>query len=260
MVSLACNLRDTTGFGQTKPYATGGAECAPWTSKSLLRSNTSKFDEIFDIVTEQIDLSLLWTDIGFYRPDGQHMNIAYLRHWSWSATNKRVYFAVFSTDQTEAINMVNNFFDNRGNGSPMPIEVRPTSNIPQIPPGYDPSTFDAFTYVYGDGLEYGSGASVEGRARRRVGATEQGVGYRDYTVFTVNWFGGEIVYLLFNWDTSCWLTNTFFCCIFSYLGSKLQPGFTYVNRGFYMNTVSASAILTIVFMKGKYLTLATIDL
>ena len=102
--------------------------------------------------------------------------------------------------------MVNAMFDNRGNSNPLPIEVRTATSNSSPPVGYDPSTLSAFTFVYRKGEEYSTG--VEGNSQRRIGSTDQGVGTRDYTVFTINWYGQ----------------------------SRLQPGSTYTNRGFYFNS------------------------
>ena len=96
---------------------------------------------------------------------------------------------------------MNNFFDNAGNDEDLLIDVRPMTNDIHVPAGYDPSGFDTFTYIYGKGEWYDS---MEGKGRRRVGSTQRGVGTRDYTVFTVNWWGG----------------------------SRLQAGSTYSHRGF----------------------------
>ena len=62
------------------------------------------------------------------------------------------------------------------------------------------------------GQEYrgaGVGGDILGKARRRIGATAMGVGFRDFTVFTINWFGA---------------------------GAHLKSGETYVNRGYYVNS------------------------
>ena len=178
LVSLQCNLHDLA-FGRTTPFLQGAEPCSPW------------------------------TDIGFYNGlTGEGLKIAFVRHWSWSPNNKRLYFAVYHTDVTEAINMVNSIFDNTGNPNPLPIEVRLTSNIASVPTGYDPSILNTFTFVYGKGSEYG-GVGLDGKSRRRIGSTEMGINTRDYTVFTINWYGE---------------------------GARLQAGSTYTNRGFYFNS------------------------
>jgi hypothetical protein len=179
LVSLQCNMRDTL-FGRTNPSLSSADPCAPW------------------------------TNVGFYNEDtGEGLDVAFVRHWSYSPNNRRTYFAVYVVDdgtvatRDAAAAMVNAIFNNGGNADPLSIAVRPTSNIEEVPPSYDPASLNAFTFVYGDGAEYDNGG-LTGRTRRRVGSTVQGVGKRDYTVFTINW-----------WD-----------------GARLQPGSTYVKRGY----------------------------
>ena len=167
------------GFGQTFPYLGSSQPCSPW------------------------------TDIGLYRTDtGEGLKIPFVRHWSYSPTNKLMYFAVYSDNVTEAIDTVNTIFDNKLNPDPLPIEVRPSSNVASVPADYDPSTLDSFTFVYGRGDEY-EGTALDGRSRRRMGSTQQGRGTRDYTVFTINWFAAS---------------------------ARLQAGSTYVNKGYFMNS------------------------
>ena len=62
MISLQCNMRDT-GFGRTTPHLSGAEPCSPW------------------------------ADVGFFHPNGGVLPVAYIRHWSWSPNNRRVYFA-----------------------------------------------------------------------------------------------------------------------------------------------------------------------
>ena len=57
----------------------------------------------------------------------------------------------FATDVQKAINMVSSIFDNTGNPSELPIEVRPTTNIVHVHVGYDPSAQSTFIFVYGKG-------------------------------------------------------------------------------------------------------------
>ncbi|KAL7443404.1 hypothetical protein ACHAXH_007319 [Discostella pseudostelligera] len=195
LVSLQCNMHDT-GFGQTSPYLDVVNKCSPSTDIGLVNSRTGE----------------------------EVLNVAFLRHWSYSTSNKRMYFAVYSTNTTSAINMVNIIFDNRGYASSLPINIVPMtqsflrggttqtapSRLPlaDIPVGYDPEILNSFTIVYGKGQDY-EGVALDGLSRRRIGSTSLGVGTRDYTVFTVNWYGN---------------------------GARLQPGSTYVNRGFYFSS------------------------
>jgi len=172
LISLQCNMRDL-GFGKSFPFLSSSEPCAPW------------------------------TNIGFYNSiTGEGVDVAFVRHWSFSPNNRRVYFAVYETDEQAAKDLVNGIFNNVGNSNPLPIEIRPTSNVPEVPAGYDPSSLPAFTYVYGKGPQYGDG--VDGRSRRRLGSTEQGTHARDYTVFTINWYGS----------------------------SRLEAGSTYTNRAY----------------------------
>ncbi len=191
LVSLQCNLHDT-GFGEISPYSELVDECYPWTDIGLANSRT-----------------------------GEVLTVATVHHWSFSVGNKKSYFAVYSTNETEAIDMVNAIFDNSGYAKSLPIDIVPMiQSFPrrgstQTPPrrlplvdvtaSYDPGTLSAFTIVYGKGQDYG--INLDGSSRRRIGSTSVGVGTRDFTVFTVNW-----------------------------LGARLQPGSTYVNRGFYFSS------------------------
>jgi hypothetical protein len=183
-----------TGFGQTSPYLQGVHECYPWTDIGLVNSRT-----------------------------GEVLNVAFIRHWSYSTVNKKMYFAVYSANTAAAINMVNTIFDNSGYASSLPINIVPmTKSLPrgttqttsrrlplaEVPVGYDAAALNSFTIVYGKGQDY-EGVALDGLRRRRIGSTSIGVGTRDYTVFTVNWYGN---------------------------GARLQPGSTYVNRGFYFSS------------------------
>merc|ERR1719356_1404311 len=132
---------------------------------------------------------------------GGVLEVAHIKHWSWRSQDEDVFLAIYETDVTKAINTVNAFFDNTGNSNQLPIEIVVTTNVENVPIGYNPSnTESAFTFVYGKGRDYKAfGGSVDGFSRRRLGSTA-----RDYTVFTVNWLGG----------------------------SNLGAGDTYINRSF----------------------------
>lgn len=146
------------------------------------------------------------------------MHVAFLRHWSYAPNDKKVWFAVYSTDGSEASSLVNAIFDNTGNVAALPIEIRPlrkSATFPQVeasflaklplvsvPADYSPDNLEAFTYVYGMGEDY-IPSIVEGRGRRRVGSTDNTRG-RDFTVFNINWHTG-----------------------------RLQAGSTYTNHGYY---------------------------
>ncbi len=159
-MSVACRMRPK-GFGATTPYlyANDSAdECAPWLQDGQMR-----------IVKEGTD-------------DG--ISIPYVRHWSWSPNNEMMYFSVYSQDQTEAINIVNQAFDNSQGGTTMNLEFKvippPGSSSPG--PDYNPAALDSFTFVNGDGQEYGT-TVLPGASRRRMGAAN-----RDYTVYTINYW------------------------------------------------------------------------
>lgn len=194
-IKLYCNFHDT-GFGRTTPYLSGAGPCSPW------------------------------SDVGFFNTrTNEYVRVQFVRHWSWGRTDERTYFNVYMTDGNEAINLVNSIFNNTGYDDDLLIDVRPTSTNLTIPSGYNPSTFNAFTFVYGEGKiacthliysqekvclliipllhytslfyidfyageDYTGDGSVPGYARRRIGSTTQGIGTRDYTVFTINWLGG----------------------------------------------------------------------
>jgi hypothetical protein len=53
------------------------------------------------------------------------VHVAFLRHWSYAPNDKKVWFAVYSTDGLEASSIVNDIFDNTGNVAALPIEIRP---------------------------------------------------------------------------------------------------------------------------------------
>ena len=156
--TLQCNMHPT-GFGNTGAYLYAGTSsdsCAPW---------------------------LEGGEMGIYREDtGAGITIPYVRHWSWSATNQKMYFSVYSQHLTGAINLVNSVFDNRLNTT-HPLQLRfetfpPGGTLPG--PSYDPGALNAVTFVYGDGSDYNT---VPGTGRRRMGSSS-----RDYTVFTINWW------------------------------------------------------------------------
>ena len=146
------------------------------------------------------------------------MHVAFLRHWSYAPSDKKVWFAVYSTDGSEAASTVNAIFDNTENVAALPIEIRPlrkSTTFPQVeastltklplasvPADYNPNNLEAFTYVYGMGEDY-IPSIIEGSGRRRVGSTDNTRG-RDYTVFNINWHKG-----------------------------RLKAGSTYTNRGYY---------------------------
>jgi hypothetical protein len=207
MVQLYCEFHDT-GFGRITPLHTSYDKCAPWTDIGLFNSRT-----------------------------GQGLNIAYLRHWVMSPTNKKMNFVVYATDKVAAVTAVNTMFNNVGQTTALAIELRalsknyasftspgttiqaPTRSIPfaSLPPGYDPSSLKAFTFVYGQGEDYISGGGVgEGVSRRRIGSTDNSAG-RDYTVFNINWWNG----------------------------ARLKPSSTYSNRAYYfasnLGSVKATA-------------------
>ena len=136
-VLLMCNMRPT-GFGQSKPYVQGGETCKPWSNLAL-----------------------------YNRETGRHVEVAYLKHWSWKKSDEKVYFAVYEKDANRAQNLVNGVFDNRGRSSNLYIDIRSTGQLTSIPDGYDAGALNTFTYVYGRGSEYG-GRSVDGKIRRRL--------------------------------------------------------------------------------------------
>jgi len=182
--TVACNMH-AAGFGNCGTYLYAGTSsdtCAPW---------------------------LQGGSMGLYRQDtGAGINIPYVRHWSYSPNNKRMYFSVYSQDQAEAINLVNSVFDNTGNTT-HPLSLRfetfpPGESFPG--PDYNPGALDAVTFVYGDGDDYNI---VPGAGRRRMGSSS-----RDYTVFTINW-----------WQN----------------GAKLTPGDTFSKRAFVFASELAAA-------------------
>lgn len=188
LVLLQCDFHDT-GFGQSKWPLTSYDSCSPWTDIGLFNSRT-----------------------------GRGVHVAYLRHWSFLPNDKKLWFAVYSTDGWGAASVVNDIFHNVGNADlsivlrplrkssafPM-VEATSLTKLPlaSVPEGYNPSNLAAFTYVYGKGEDYVP-SIVEGRGRRRVGSTDNAKG-RDYTVFVINWHNG----------------------------ARLEPSSTYTNRGYY---------------------------
>ena len=207
MVQLRCDFHDT-GFGRITPLHASYDKCAPWTDIGLFNSRT-----------------------------GQGLNIAYLRHWAMGPTSKKMNFVVYATDKAAAVTAVNTMFNNVGQTTQLAIELRalsknyasftspgttiqaPTRSIPfaSLPPGYDPSSLKAFTFIYGKGEDYTPGGGVgEGVARRRIGSTDNTFG-RDYTVFNINWWNG----------------------------ARLKPSSTYSNRAYYfasnLGSVKATA-------------------
>jgi len=197
-VQLRCIMHDV-GFGITMPNPdTLLSSCAPWLELGLYNSRT-----------------------------GRGVNVAFLRHWSYFPSDGRLHFAVYTSNKTEAITIVDSMFDNTNSTTDLMIDMRPTRRI--LPEGsihapsismplntttitttttttnYNPSTLNTFTFVYGKAEEYGT-STLPGNARRRIGSTEIGPMTRDYTVFTINWFGYAV---------------------------RLVPGSSYVNRGYY---------------------------
>ena len=188
MVQLCCDFHDT-GFGRITPLHALYDKCA------------------------------LWMDIGLFNSrTGQGLNIAYLRHWAMGPTSKKM-------NKAAAMTAVNTMFNNVGQTTELAIELRtlsknyasftslgttiqaPTRSISfaSLPPGYDPSSLKAFTFIYGKGEDYTSGGGVgEGVGRRRIGSTDNTFG-RDYTVFNINWWNG----------------------------ARLKPSSTYSNRAYY---------------------------
>eukprot|EP00585_Thalassiosira_rotula_P007180 CAMPEP_0196161200 /NCGR_PEP_ID=MMETSP0910-20130528/47215_1 /TAXON_ID=49265 /ORGANISM="Thalassiosira rotula, Strain GSO102" /LENGTH=1412 /DNA_ID=CAMNT_0041426141 /DNA_START=120 /DNA_END=4358 /DNA_ORIENTATION=+ len=108
-VALKCDFRLTSGFGRTRPYTTGTDPCAPWKDAR----------------------------IGFYNTlTGAMLEVSFVRHWSFSASNFLVYFSTFikdtgTTSQTEAIDMVNNMF--AAGSSNFDIELRSVNMSPVKP-------------------------------------------------------------------------------------------------------------------------------
>jgi hypothetical protein len=198
LIQVKCNMRDT-GFGTNAPsltLPTWREKCAPWAQLGFVNNRT-----------------------------GEVLDVPFVRHWSNSPSNKLVYFAVFATDATEAVNMVNTIFDNTGDEiNELLIDVRPTSDLPPdySPSTYDPDSLDSFTYVFGGTGTYGS---LSGNHQRRVGSTKrQGYGTRDYTVHTIRW-----------------RTE----------GSRLVPGNAHISRLFYFGSDLGSAEATATDLETK---------
>ena len=180
LMSLRCEFRNI-GFGNSSPEFTALDPCAPWTKFSFRNTLT-----------------------------GEKLDVAYIRHWSWKPDDRYTYFSLTIQDdgdasaRTEVVAMVNAMFDNSGNANVLPIEVVPTTpTVTTVPASYDPASLNAFTFVHGDGAEYGIG--LEGRSRRRLGSTMQVAGTRDYTVFTVNWYVDSIQYFCFDFLNSSYV-------------------------------------------------------
>jgi hypothetical protein len=161
LVVLQCAFHDV-GFGHTFPTPESLTTCAPWAEAGLFNAKTK---------------------VG--------INIANLRHWSYFPRDGMMHFAVYSSNKTEAVSVVNSIFDNTRGARDLAVEIRPvrrmllggsvrdqpiTLPMEKTPSDYDPSVFDTFTFVYGDGK------SAPGNSRRRVGSTEVGAKTRDYTV------------------------------------------------------------------------------
>ena len=117
---------------------------------------------------------------------GKSLKVAYVKHWSLSADDYKVYFSVYhqddgpnGTNRALAIEEVDVMFANIGNTA-IPIAIRSVKEtiIDDVPAFYDPAPLPTFTYVYGKGEDY---LNVNGRGRRRIGST---VDTRDFTVFT----------------------------------------------------------------------------
>lgn len=161
LVVLKCAFHDV-GFGHTFPTPESLTKCAPWAESGLFNSETKT-----------------------------GINIAYLKHWSYFPRDEMMYFGVYSSNSSEAVNVVNSIFDNTRGIRDLAVEIRPvrrmlpggsvrdqpiTLPMVGIPSDYDPSSLDTFTFVYGDGKNFPF------NSRRRVGSTEIGTKTRDYTV------------------------------------------------------------------------------
>eukprot|EP00584_Thalassiosira_punctigera_P005954 CAMPEP_0172540772 /NCGR_PEP_ID=MMETSP1067-20121228/11704_1 /TAXON_ID=265564 ORGANISM="Thalassiosira punctigera, Strain Tpunct2005C2" /NCGR_SAMPLE_ID=MMETSP1067 /ASSEMBLY_ACC=CAM_ASM_000444 /LENGTH=776 /DNA_ID=CAMNT_0013326685 /DNA_START=99 /DNA_END=2425 /DNA_ORIENTATION=+ len=172
VAELKCNFRDV-GFGRTHVYLSSPDTAHPWVNFGFKNTRT-----------------------------GEVLEVAYVRHWSWLTTNQQTLFSIIASSKAAARDTVNAMFDNSNNSTILPIEIVALTPVSQAA-NYTPSALSAFTFVYGKGGEYGQG--LGGQSRRRVGSTAQGVGQRDYTVFTINWLGN---------------------------GARLEAGSTYTNKAF----------------------------
>jgi len=139
-----------------------------------------------------------------------------IRYWSWNPNNRQLNFhstvddvegdpAAQAAAVQEAILQANTAFENTS-GQTVPLELIYNSFSTSAP---TMANLNTFTYVYGNGDDYELNWSIGGRGRRRVGSTQQGIGKRDFTVFTVNW-----------WHS----------------GANLPPNDTYLNRGFLLSS------------------------
>ena len=96
-----------------------------------------------------------WADISFVRADDptRYVDVSFIRHWSYGSNNRKVYFTVKqeTPDIPTAISLVNSVFNNVGNIThPLDILIR-NGEFQGTPPDYNPSSFNAFTFVYGQG-------------------------------------------------------------------------------------------------------------
>ena len=100
-----------------------------WTSKNFVVLRCQMHNVGFALTNPALttyDPCSPWTDIGFFNNrTGRGVHVAFLRHWSHLATNKHVWFAVYSTDGTTARNVVDSIFDNSGYSTDLPIVIRP---------------------------------------------------------------------------------------------------------------------------------------
>lgn len=119
---ILCNLRTSTGFGQTTPYLSG-VPCRPWANIFFVRADDPT----------------------------RFVEVSFIKHWSWSKSNKLVYFTVSQASSVNAaISLVNAAFDNRGSSQVLNINIV-NGAYQGLPTNYSPGNFNAFTYVYGRG-------------------------------------------------------------------------------------------------------------
>ena len=163
---IRCKMH-SSGFGVTSPSLTAVAasdSCAPWTEAKM----------------------------GFYRPDtNEGFEATFIRHWSYSAGDNWLYLRVDAPNYIEAKNMVHSVFDNSNSDVPLSIrfQVTPPANV--VPDGYNPAALPSVTFVAGYGVSVVAGYGVSGGNgrffRRRMGSSA-----RDYTVYTINYYGGQV--------------------------------------------------------------------
>jgi hypothetical protein len=160
--------------------------------------------------------------------------VALLKYWSWNS-DKKVWFAVYTKDKTTATNTLNEIFSNAGSADVLPIEIRPLRKsdaltileatpltklpLASVPADYNPSSINAFTYVYGRGE---ANAAAGGASQRRIGSTDHSQG-RDFTVLEMSWAGQ----------------------------ARLRAGDTYTNRGYYFSSNLGSVKETADILRDK---------